>query len=94
MTEQELIDKGWKPELCKIGTLYFKGNFFIRLDNDKALVFSNHDDMHPLGKAENYEGIIAIQKESDRKDILWLEANLSALKYTFEKKYGEKYDNK
>ena len=46
--------------------------------------------MHPLGKAENYEGIIVIQKESDRKDILWLAANLATLKYEFEKKYGEK----
>lgn len=89
MFEKELIDKGWKPELCKIGTLYFKENFFIRLDKDKALVFSIKDDMHPIGKASTYEEIIALQKEEDKKDIFWLEATIIALKHEYKQKYNE-----
>ena len=89
MTEQELINKGWESKLCKIGTLYFKDTFFIRLDKDTALVFSSNDDMHPIGKASTYEEIILLQKESDKKDILWFEATLQALKYSYKEKYGE-----
>ena len=89
MTDNELIDKGWKPELCKIGTLYFKENFFIRLDKDKVLVFSIKDDMNPIGKASNYDEIISLQKEKDKKDILWLEANIRSLKNRYKQKYNE-----
>ena len=44
MTEQELIDYGYKPEECKIGTLYFKAGFFVRLKDGVALLYRIRDD--------------------------------------------------
>lgn len=88
MTKEELISLGWKEELCKIGYLYFKDNYFIRLDKDKALVFSVHDDMHPIGKASTYDEILSLEREADKKDILWLEATLISLKESYKKKYN------
>lgn len=51
MTAEELKQLGYKPKLCKIGTLYFKGNFFCSIDSDGVVdLRSSDDDMSTLAK--------------------------------------------
>ena len=88
MTREELIDNGWRPQLCKVGTLYFKGGFFCRLDEDEAVVFSLSDDMHPLGRAKTFDEISALREKSDLEDIKRLDRRLVMLKFLFKEKYG------
>ncbi len=51
MTEKELIEFGYKPEQCKIGTLYFKGSIFVILNNNIADVREIGDDTASFGIA-------------------------------------------
>ena len=51
MTEQELIEFGYKPEQCKIGTLYLKGSVFVILNNNIADVREVGDDTTSFGIA-------------------------------------------
>ena len=47
MTNKELKDYGYNPQICKIGTLYFKDNFFVILKSDGSVDFhSREDDMN------------------------------------------------
>ena len=62
MTHEDLVNYGYKPEDCKIGTLYFKGNLFCRLDNDVATVRTIQDDMTDIGKASTIEELKKIEK--------------------------------
>lgn len=70
MNKQELVDNGWKPENCKIGTLFFKDGFFCRFrNNGNVFVFSAKDDMNPLGEAETLDDIFELQKLSFKNDV-------------------------
>lgn len=95
MTKDDLIKDGWKPELCKIGTLYFKGDFFGHLKDDNFVMFGIDDDMNPLGTAKTFEDIKQIKKEYDlnliqsvKEKIQGLERYLSWLTKRFEENYG------
>ena len=88
MTDKELIAAGWKQKMCKIGYLYFKEDYFCRLDKDEAIVFSVSDDMNPLGKAKTFEEIKKLQKENEEHEIIATEFMLKTMRETFEKKYG------
>jgi hypothetical protein len=63
MTHEDLINRGYKPEDCLIGTLYFKGNLFCRLDNGVASVRTVQDDMTDIGKASTIEELMKIEKD-------------------------------
>lgn len=63
MTHEDLIKNGYKAEDCLIGTLYFKGNLFCRLDNGVASVRTVQDDMTDIGKASTVEELMKIEKD-------------------------------
>lgn len=89
MTHEQLTLNGWRPELCKIDTLYFKDGYFCRLKDGKAIVFSVNDDMNPLGTAETFSEIRELQKNHELSVIQSLENTVKLLKMAFEAKYGE-----
>ena len=89
MTLQELLDNGYKPQQCKIGTLYFKDGFFCRLNYDEVVYYSNSDDMHPLGLAKTFDEIKELEKKYYRDEIAALETKLELKKLLFEKRFGE-----
>jgi hypothetical protein len=92
MTREELIDDGWRPQACRVGTLYFKGDFFCRLDQDEAVVFSLSDDMHPLGRVKTLQEIAVLREKSDLEEIKRLDRRLVMLKLLFKEKYGHDPD--
>lgn len=63
MTHEDLVNYGYKPEDCKIGTLYFKGKLFCKLDNGVASVRTIQDDMTDIGKASTIEELKKIEKQ-------------------------------
>ena len=69
MTHEDLIKYGYKPEECKIGILYFKGNLFCKLDNDVASVRTIQDDMTEIGKASTIEELKKIEKQRSEEYI-------------------------
>jgi hypothetical protein len=93
MTEKELVDDGWIPKSCKIGTLFFKNSFFCRIEDGNVILFSNKNDMVPIGVAKDFFEINELQKESDLNDIKYVLSLYNAMKEKFESKYGVKLDN-
>lgn len=63
MTEQELIQFGYTPEQCKIGTLYFKGSVVVRLDNHIADVREFIDDTTRFGTATTLDELKNIENK-------------------------------
>ena len=88
MTKEDLINAGYTPQNCKIGTLYFKGGFFCRLDKDEAVYFSISDDMNPLGRAKTLDDINELEKKFYKEEIEALEATLSFKKKLFAERFG------
>lgn len=92
MTRKELKENGWYPQACKIGTLFFKGNFFCRFINDDTVtVMSTSNDMLPLGKATTLDELKKIQKEYDKEKIKEYKMRLEELLQTYKKTYNEDY---
>ena len=89
MTKEDLINAGYKPQACKIGTLYFKDGFFCRLHADKCIFYSTSDDMTPLGTVDTIEEITELEKKYYRDEIAALETKLELKKLLFEKRFGE-----
>lgn len=87
MTKEELKKDGWIPQICKIGTLYFKDDWFGRLNGDAFILYSIDDDMHPIGTALVKEELIALMRQYDKDKILKAEIYLETLKYHFKEKY-------
>lgn len=63
MTEQELIEFGYKPEQCKIGTLYLKGSVFVILNNNIADVREVGDDTTSFGIATTLDELKNIENK-------------------------------
>lgn len=82
MTQDELINDGWIPRNCKIGTLYFKGNFFGKLTESTGTfeLRSMTDDMNPLGTAKTFDDIKAIQKKYYLQEVRYCEYRLERAK--------------
>ena len=94
MTNQELLDNGWKEELCKIGTLYFKDGFFCRFkDNETLLVFHCSDDMNPLGEAKTLDDIFELKKQYFKYSVQHEKLKYEIAKDYYEIVYKEKYGN-
>ena len=89
MTSQELIDNGWRPEECRVGTLYFKDRFFCHLKGDRVKVFSKDDDMNCIGEAKTFDEIEEIEKEFLQNEIRIVEAALLMLKLQYKERFGE-----
>ena len=63
MTDKELKDYDYNPQICKIGTLYFKDNFFVILKSDGSVDFrSREDDMKSLGTAKSITELKSLEK--------------------------------
>ena len=87
MTDNELKNNGWESQLCKIGTLYFKGHYFCRLKEGFAILYTTSDDMHPIGTAYTLDELFELQKKSDLSDIQAMEVMLKTMK----ERFGETY---
>lgn len=92
MTENELIADGWKPEICRIDTLYFKDGFFCRIreeeDEKDVAVFSEANDMTVLGFAKTIEEINEFKRLYYLNQIKDLEEKLKLAKEIYFEKYG------
>lgn len=94
MTKTELKENGWSPQACKIGTLFFKGNFFCRFINDDTVtVMSTSNDMLPLGKATTLDELKDIQKEYDKEKIREAKRRLEELLQDYKINYNEDITN-
>lgn len=62
MTHDELIKNGWIPRNCRVGTLYFKGDFFGSFRGEVFELRSVTDDMTPIGNAMTFDDIRHIQQ--------------------------------
>lgn len=92
MLSEELVNAGWNPENCRIGTLYFKEDFFCRIkDNGIVAVFRCNDDMNPIGYAGTLDDINSLMQKSDLAEITKAEILLDIMKSRYEKKYGIKF---
>lgn len=93
MTDLELKTYGWTPQVCKIGTLYFRDNFFCRFINDDTVtVLSVKDDMYPLGRAKTIEELDNIQKEYDRKQLEGHKRKYEEMLHFYKSKYNEDFE--
>lgn len=64
MTKEDLINYGYTPRECKVGTLYFKDHFFGKLDKDGVLDFrKTSDDMHTIGKVSTIKELKELEKQ-------------------------------
>lgn len=63
MTEKELIQFGYKPKQCKIGTLYFKGSIFVKLNDNTADVREVVDDTNSFGTATTLDELKNIENK-------------------------------
>lgn len=64
MTDKELKDYGYNPQICKIGTLYFKDSFFVTLKSDGSVDFrSREDDMTSRGSAKSITELKNLEKQ-------------------------------
>lgn len=94
MTKTELKENGWSPQACKIGTLFFKGNFFCRFINDDTVtVMSTSNDMLSLGKATTLDELKNIQKEYDKEKIREAKRRLEELLQAYKINYNEDITN-
>jgi hypothetical protein len=92
MTDNELKENGWNPMLCKIGTLYFKDNFFCKLrDNGIVSIYSVNDDMNPIGTVTTIDGIFGAIKHWYRLEIEAYKRKTEQLEKEYFERYGEKY---
>lgn len=90
MTQEDLVNDGWKPELCMIGTLYFKDAYFCKLNEEnKVVLFHMSDDIKPLGIAETFEEIDKLRQTHELSEIVHLEFLLNKLKKDYLNKYSE-----
>lgn len=62
MTGQELIEYGYKPEMCKIGILYFKDMFFINLKGKVASLMVQKNEAN-IGEAKTIEELRKLEAE-------------------------------
>ena len=69
MTRDELINNGWVSKECTIGTLYFNGDFYGRLNDDIFDMRSLRDNMTSIGEAKTFEDIQAIQKKYYQQEV-------------------------
>ena len=76
--EEELLEIGWHKEDCKIGTLYFYGQFFGSLKNGELTLFHQSQDMTPIGYAKSIAEIDPIIKDYFVKEANSLESILYA----------------
>lgn len=93
MTKQELIDAGWKPKTCKIGTLYFKHGFFCSFkDENTVKVYSITDDLNPICVTSELEVVNDAEKYFYKDQVKRLKMKYLSAKEFYENKYNEKLD--
>ena len=69
MTHDELINNGWVSKECTIGTLYFNGDFYGRLNDDVFDMRSLRDNMTSIGETKTFEDIRTIQKKYYEQEV-------------------------
>lgn len=93
MNKEELKKDGWTPQICKIGTLYFKDDWFGRFKEDKFILYSIDNDIVPLGEIKTIEDMKELMRKYDFERIYKVEQNLESLKMKYKETYGGKYIN-
>ena len=91
--EEELLEIGWHKEDCKIGTLYFYGQFFGSLKDGELTLFHQSQDMTPIGRAKSIAEITPIIKNYFVNEANGLESILYAKRSTTSKYYGKCHFN-
>lgn len=92
MTVKELIEFGYKPEQCKIGTLYFKGSIFVILNNNIADVREVGDDTNSFGTATTLDELKYLENKIYEDLIQKVENKID--QYRIMIQYYEKLKNK
>ena len=92
MTEKELIEFGYTPEECKIGTLYFKGSVVVRLNDNISDVREVVDDTNSFGTATTLDELKCI--ENKIYDDLIQKVEKKITQYRIMIQYYEKLKNK
>lgn len=93
MTKEELIEMGFVPQQCKIGTLYFnKGLFCLLKTNGSVDIRSTANDMKSLGIANTKLDIIKIARGEVQSSITYHEDKIRELKELL-KGYDEYIEN-
>ena len=80
LTHEDLIADGWQPKECKVGTLYFKGDFFGGFRGEVFELRSMMDDMTPIGNAITFNDIRQVQQHYYRSYIEVCEQRLKDAK--------------
>lgn len=88
ITDEELQIDGWEPRSCLIGTLYFRGGYFLHLKDGKASVYSDNDDMNPIGTADTLDDIKSLEMKYDLLVISRILYNYKLAVECFKYKYG------
>lgn len=92
MTAKELVEFGYKPEQCKIGTLYFKGSIFVILNNNIADVREVGDDTNSFGTATTLDELKHFENKIYEDLIQKVENKIN--QYRIMIQYYEKLKNK
>ena len=92
MTAKELIEFGYKPEQCKIGTLYFKGSVFVILNNNVADVREVGDDTNSFGTVTTLDELKSIENKIYDDLIQKVENKIDQYRIVIQ--YYEKLKNK
>ncbi|WP_296864383.1 hypothetical protein [uncultured Methanobrevibacter sp.] len=93
MINEDLLNEGWVPKECKVGTFWFKNNYVCGVKGDDSIVvWSRDDDMNPLGTADNIQGIKYIQRKHESDIIKFVETKLNKMKENFKETYGVCFD--
>jgi hypothetical protein len=87
--EEELLEMGWHKEDCKIGTLYFYGQFFGSLKDGELTLFHQSQDMTPIGRAKSIAEITPIIKDYFVKEANSIESILYIKRSTTSRFYGK-----
>lgn len=88
MTDGDLKSHGWHPQLCKVGTLYFLGNYFCKLEGEEVVLYHVSYDTVPLGKAKTFEEISVLKMIHEEHEIKVMERKLKAAKQNFYERFG------
>lgn len=89
ITEEELLESGWRKENCKIGMLYFAGMFFGSLKDGVFTLYHTSNDMCPIGHTKSFDEIKALQKDYFVKETNALESVLYSKRSTTSRYYGK-----
>lgn len=88
MTDEDLKSHGWCSQLCKVGTLYFLGDYFCKLEGEEVILYHISCDTIPLGRAKTFYEISVLKMIHEEHEITIMERKLKAAKQHFCERFG------